>query len=57
MLPPLIAPACTCGHSAFDHESDPSGCAGSPCWWAETYDGYGYPALNRCPCRDYNPTD
>lgn len=55
-LPPLVAPACVCGHGAFDHASDPSGCAGSPCGWAETYDAWGFPALNPCPCGDYNPT-
>lgn len=46
---------CACGHHPHDHESDPSGAAGSRCWHADTYDKLGYPDANACPCRDYNP--
>lgn len=45
---------CDCGHPPAEHESDPSGCAGSPCWHGDSTDNNGYP-VNRCPCKDYSP--
>jgi hypothetical protein len=55
MTTTTVWPDCTCGHPSDEHTYDPSGCAGTACWHAESYDSDGWPKDGKCTCTDYNP--